>query len=305
MVGLVDPGRDRLAHPVIGCTAGHPTLKCLPYDVARGTYAIGLPPAGPELEQAIDAALAAMRADGELERILIEAIGLALAKDLESYAIASATELVAVKDSIQCEIPEAAAAKLRDAARRVAERLAADPRVETVKFWLAGAVSEVRRPPIEPLQMRAAVGEAIQQQIESTLLSSDVVVNLQGKTGAGIRQVLVDAAQQMKGKIARSSFLTIDLSEFAIAPSELKLPFSAYDDFKELSDDIYLQLSEKVGVYQYGGEWALKNAQGELLKHAREITGQPLGRAVMDRRTLGEVGIHPGDRLTAVRLQAA
>jgi polar amino acid transport system substrate-binding protein len=61
---------DNIIADRYGCTAGHPTLKCLPYDVARGTYVIGIRRADPELKQAIDAALAAMRADGELERIL-------------------------------------------------------------------------------------------------------------------------------------------------------------------------------------------------------------------------------------------
>lgn len=49
------------------------TLKCLPGDVARGTYVIGIRKRDPELKRAIDAALIAMRADGTLERILTKA----------------------------------------------------------------------------------------------------------------------------------------------------------------------------------------------------------------------------------------
>lgn len=64
---------DNIIADRYGCTAQHPTLKCLPYDVARGSYVIGVRKADPELKQAIDAALAAMRADGELERILRKA----------------------------------------------------------------------------------------------------------------------------------------------------------------------------------------------------------------------------------------
>jgi polar amino acid transport system substrate-binding protein len=56
-----------------GCNPQHPRIKCLPYDVARGTYVVGIRKADPELKDAIDAALAAMRADGELERILRKA----------------------------------------------------------------------------------------------------------------------------------------------------------------------------------------------------------------------------------------
>lgn len=48
-------------------------LKCLPGDVARGTYVIGIRKGDTELKRAIDAALIAMRADGTLERILAKA----------------------------------------------------------------------------------------------------------------------------------------------------------------------------------------------------------------------------------------
>lgn len=61
---------DNIIADRYGCTAQHPALRCLPYDVARGTYVVGIRRADPELKQAIDAALAAIRADGELERIL-------------------------------------------------------------------------------------------------------------------------------------------------------------------------------------------------------------------------------------------
>ena len=61
---------DNIIADRYGCTPQHPALKCLPYDAARGVYVIGIRKADPELKAAIDAALAAMRADGELERIL-------------------------------------------------------------------------------------------------------------------------------------------------------------------------------------------------------------------------------------------
>ena len=54
-----------------GCN--RPTVQCLPEDVARGSYVIGIRKNDPELKAAIDAALDAMVADGELERILTKA----------------------------------------------------------------------------------------------------------------------------------------------------------------------------------------------------------------------------------------
>jgi polar amino acid transport system substrate-binding protein len=61
---------DNIIADRYGCVAARPTLKCIPYDVARGSYVIGIRKADPELKQAIDAALAGMRRDGELEQIL-------------------------------------------------------------------------------------------------------------------------------------------------------------------------------------------------------------------------------------------
>jgi polar amino acid transport system substrate-binding protein len=61
---------DNIIAQRYGCTAQHPDVVCLPDDVALGTYVIGIRKGDPELAKAIDAALAAMRADGELEQIL-------------------------------------------------------------------------------------------------------------------------------------------------------------------------------------------------------------------------------------------
>ena len=67
--------------------------------------------------------------------ILIDAIGPKLTADLEPFAITSATELVAVQPAI----PEAVTAKLGDAPKRAADRLAADARVDKIRRWLVGA----------------------------------------------------------------------------------------------------------------------------------------------------------------------
>jgi polar amino acid transport system substrate-binding protein len=61
---------DNIIADRYGCTDKHPGLKCVPYDVARGTYVLGMRRGDAALAQAIDGALAAMRADGELQRIL-------------------------------------------------------------------------------------------------------------------------------------------------------------------------------------------------------------------------------------------
>ncbi|HRC55214.1 MAG TPA: ABC transporter substrate-binding protein/permease, partial [Kofleriaceae bacterium] len=54
-----------------GC--GRAGVTCLPGEVARGTYAAGLRRGDETLRQAVDSALLAMQADGELERILRKA----------------------------------------------------------------------------------------------------------------------------------------------------------------------------------------------------------------------------------------
>jgi polar amino acid transport system substrate-binding protein len=62
---------DNIIADRYGCTRTR--VKCLPDDVARGTYVIGIRKHDPELKAAIDDALAAMRKDGELEQILRKA----------------------------------------------------------------------------------------------------------------------------------------------------------------------------------------------------------------------------------------
>jgi polar amino acid transport system substrate-binding protein len=59
---------DNIIADRYGCI--NKALYCVPYDVARGTYVIGLRKGDAELKRAIDGALADMRKDGELEKIL-------------------------------------------------------------------------------------------------------------------------------------------------------------------------------------------------------------------------------------------
>src|SRR5512138_2610127 len=61
---------DNIIADRYGCVPKRPTVTCVPYDIARGTYVIGMRRADTELAKALDGALAGMRADGELERIL-------------------------------------------------------------------------------------------------------------------------------------------------------------------------------------------------------------------------------------------
>ncbi len=64
---------DHVIAAIYGCPL--PEVRCLPGDVARGVYVAAVRRERPELERALDGALAAMIAGGELRRIL-EAYGL-------------------------------------------------------------------------------------------------------------------------------------------------------------------------------------------------------------------------------------
>jgi polar amino acid transport system substrate-binding protein len=59
---------DHVIADLYGCNL--PEVRCLPGDVARGVYVAGIRKDAPELKREVDAALAAMIRDGELERIL-------------------------------------------------------------------------------------------------------------------------------------------------------------------------------------------------------------------------------------------
>jgi polar amino acid transport system substrate-binding protein len=62
---------DNIIADRYGCI--NKALRCLPYDVARGIYVIGIRKGDAELKAAIDGALADMRKDGELKTILEKA----------------------------------------------------------------------------------------------------------------------------------------------------------------------------------------------------------------------------------------
>lgn len=59
---------DNIIADRYGCA--NKKLRCLPYDVARGIYVIGMRKGDDDLKKAIDGALADMRKSGELEQIL-------------------------------------------------------------------------------------------------------------------------------------------------------------------------------------------------------------------------------------------
>jgi polar amino acid transport system substrate-binding protein len=64
---------DNIIADRYGCVPNRPTLECVPGDIALGTYVIGIRKGDDDLKAAIDGAITAMRADGELERILTKA----------------------------------------------------------------------------------------------------------------------------------------------------------------------------------------------------------------------------------------
>jgi polar amino acid transport system substrate-binding protein len=64
---------DNIIADRYGCVSTRPKVKCVPGDVALGTYVIGIRKGDDDLKAAIDAALDGMRKDGELEQILRKA----------------------------------------------------------------------------------------------------------------------------------------------------------------------------------------------------------------------------------------
>jgi polar amino acid transport system substrate-binding protein len=61
---------DNIIAERYGCIPSKPSLRCVPYDMARGTYVIGMRRGDTELKAAIDKGIADMRQDGELQRVL-------------------------------------------------------------------------------------------------------------------------------------------------------------------------------------------------------------------------------------------
>jgi len=70
-----------------------------------------------------------------------------------------------------------------------------------------------------------------------------------------------------------------------------------------LTDQVYFAISRYVRPYRYGKDWVLRDSvSGRVFKDMGKIWAVEKGSRYEDDRPLGEIGIHPGMELAAVKI---
>ncbi len=200
--------------------------------------------------------------------ILIESVGKDLANKLEPFGVRHATELA----SLENQIPKAMADALGETANLLATRLADDPRVTSVRIWLAKT-----SPNVDLHAMSTAVlAEKLQR-----VMASD------------------PADQPAAIAMVKEELVTIDLTPFGL--DKLPLLSSTIRNFGELTDIVATRLAGKVGRFEYGRTWELRTDKADpttAIPHQRQKAGI-WGVAVADLTPLVDRGIKVGTTLFA------
>jgi hypothetical protein len=108
-----------------------------------------------------------------------------------------------------------------------------------------------------------------------------------------------ELVERVISEIDKATTITVDARTFLADSSAIfVLPIAAFESIDALTNEIYFRINQKVGAYEYGYSWQLRNMNtGEILKTSRVITRTPPGTPVLDNRTLQEVNIAPGAML--------
>lgn len=109
-------------------------------------------------------------------------------------------------------------------------------------------------------------------------------------------------AQKITDSIKTSTSVAVDISPITGHKQDVfYLPCVAFPSFDRLLDEIYVLIEEYANPFEYGQSWVIKNHQGTVIKNSRMITGESAGFPMSDRRSLKEVGISAGMRVSVER----
>lgn len=140
----------------------------------------------------------------------------------------------------------------------------------------------------------------MEEKIRAVLESNDIFANV--KNNENLREQLEKAAKTITNEIKNSSIITIDIKQFSNTERCYEFPISTFFSLGELTNEVYFLIEKYVRPFEYGYSWVLKNSEtGEIIQHARMITGTKPGNPLDDRRTLSEAGILPGMFLEVVK----
>ena len=141
----------------------------------------------------------------------------------------------------------------------------------------------------------------IERQISNVL--AKIELNEISKRENANQEWRKEIADQITDEIRKSSFVTVDARSFTDDQNMLfEYPVSAFASLNDLTNEVFFEIAEFVGPFEYGHSWLLKNSETEeIIKGARIITGTAPGVPLTDNRPLAEVGVVGGTVLEVAK----
>lgn len=170
---------------------------------------------------------------------------------------------------------------------------------------------------VEAMQRRNATEarsyDQVQEAVRSAVSSPEILNQLKAVVGThvdvaadrGLRQVL-DRVAAAAVRNVEQRFIAVDTSPILGARGGVRrIPFNPEVTVFEFLDDLWFSFSGHVPAYSYGTSWVLKDmATGALIMDAGRTWARQHNQAE-DTRSLADIGLGPGMRLQAVRLEKA
>jgi hypothetical protein len=148
---------------------------------------------------------------------------------------------------------------------------------------------------VEQVQRSEVVDTKIEESVRSVLSSA--------KVQAGSDVNFQEIAEKLLSKIRKDAFLTIDTTRIKDARGRIwSVPYSEFQSIGLLLRYIWIE----AGVFStssYGIEWRIKNDTADkYLDDVGSKYAQRVLRSRWDDRTLNEVGINVGDKISVHRI---
>jgi hypothetical protein len=156
------------------------------------------------------------------------------------------------------------------------------------------------------------LAKSLQSNAASTEMIAEVVAKANLPRGSQTERTVGAVLEEVAGRavqgVRESSFVEINPTPLAGRPSRPSRPrlltYENYPTVSDFLDAVWSDLSKgfRLPPFKYGSAWILRDARtGAYLRHMGRTWAADRGQA-RDERSLASVGIHPGMRLEAVRL---
>ena len=152
---------------------------------------------------------------------------------------------------------------------------------------------------LQGMQVRIRHAEELRAQQDQLKIKVREAVVASSRGPKSGKEDVGELIDKLTEEIDRATTITVDARNFLKDDSaKFVFPVAAFETLGDLTDAVYFKLVPKVRPFEYGYTWVLRNSNsGEVVRNARMITRAGPGKPLIDRRSLGEVGITPGSTL--------